>query len=74
MIRKARMNDVPKIQKMLEISARKGELLPRPLGELYDSVRDFMVCTGKGYDLLGQEPAPKIKNQGLEALSAVIYC
>jgi len=53
MIRKARMDDVPKIQKMLEISARKGELLPRPLGELYDSVRDFMVCTGKGDDLLG---------------------
>jgi amino-acid N-acetyltransferase len=44
MIRKARMEDIPKIQKMLERSARKGELLARPLGELYDSLRDFNVC------------------------------
>lgn len=28
MIRKARMEEIPKIQKMLEGSARKGELLP----------------------------------------------
>jgi len=51
MIRKARMHDIPRIQKMLELAARKGELLPRPLGELYDSVRDFFVCTN-GADLL----------------------
>jgi amino-acid N-acetyltransferase len=44
MIRKARMGDIPRIQKMLERSARKGELLARPLGELYDSLRDFNVC------------------------------
>ena len=53
MIRKARMEDVPKIQKMLELSARKGELLPRPLGELYDSIRDFMVCVGPRERLIG---------------------
>ncbi len=44
MIRKARMDDIPKIQKLLENSARKGELLARPLGELYDSLRDFQIC------------------------------
>lgn len=44
MIRKARMEDIPRIQKMLERSARKGELLARPLGELYDFLRDFVVC------------------------------
>ena len=43
MIRKARMEDVPRIQKLLETSSRKGELLARPLGELYDSIRDFQV-------------------------------
>jgi len=43
MIRKARMEDVPRIQKLLEHSARKGELLARPLGELYDFLRDFVV-------------------------------
>ncbi|MEW6443587.1 MAG: N-acetyltransferase [bacterium] len=44
MIRKARMAEVHRIQKMLEGSARKGELLPRSLSELYDSIRDFQVC------------------------------
>jgi len=53
MIRKACMDDIPKIQKMLEISARKGELLPRPLGELYDSVRDFMVLSNETEQVLG---------------------
>lgn len=43
MIRKARMDEIPKLQKMLESSARKGELLPRSLSELYDSIRDFQV-------------------------------
>lgn len=43
MIRKARMEEIPRIQKMLEGSARKGELLPRSLSELYDSIRDFQI-------------------------------
>jgi amino-acid N-acetyltransferase len=37
------MNEVPQIYKALEISARNGDLLPRSLGELYDSIRDFQV-------------------------------
>ena len=53
MIRKARMEDVTRIQKMLEMSARKGELLPRALAELYDSIRDFMVFTSEAGQLLG---------------------
>ena len=53
MIRKARMTEVPLIHKMLEIAARKGELLPRSLGELYDSIRDFQVFAGEQGQLLG---------------------
>jgi amino-acid N-acetyltransferase len=53
MIRKARMEEVPGLQKMLEVSARKGELLPRSLGELYDSVRDFQVCVDKQGKIAG---------------------
>jgi amino-acid N-acetyltransferase len=53
MIRKARMEDVARIQKMLELSARKGELLPRPLAELYDSIRDFTVFTSDTGQLVG---------------------
>lgn len=53
MIRRARMTEVPLIFKMLEISARKGELLPRSLGELYDSIRDFQVYEDELGQLLG---------------------
>lgn len=53
MIRKARMEEIPKIQKMLEGSARKGELLPRSLSELYDSVRDFQVFVDGKEKILG---------------------
>ena len=53
MIRKARMTEVPLIYKALEISARNGELLPRSLGELYDSIRDFQVYTNEQGRLLG---------------------
>ena len=44
MILKARMVDAPNIYKLLELSARQGELLPRSLSELYDCIRDFHVC------------------------------
>jgi amino-acid N-acetyltransferase len=47
------MEDIPKIQKMLERSARKGELLARPLGELYDSLRDFNVCLDEKRQIIG---------------------
>jgi amino-acid N-acetyltransferase len=53
MIRKARTTEVPLIYKALEVSARKGELLPRSLGELYDSIRDFQVCLDDQGKLLG---------------------
>ncbi len=53
MIRKARMTEVPQIYKALEISARNGELLPRSLGELYDSIRDFQVYLDGQGRLLG---------------------
>ena len=53
MIRKARMTEVPLIYKTLEISARNGELLPRSLGELYDTIRDFQVYEDEKGQLLG---------------------
>ena len=44
MIRKATVKDITAIHKLLQEYGRKGELLPRPLSELYDHVRDFSVC------------------------------
>ena len=44
LIRKARAEDVPAIQKLVAHFAARGELLPRTLNELYQHLRDFFVC------------------------------
>jgi len=41
MIRKAIMNDVKPIQKLLEHYGQRGQLLPRSFSELYSYLRDF---------------------------------
>lgn len=48
MIRKARVQDVPAIKNLIGIYAAKGEMLPRALGEIYDSLRDFLVYEADG--------------------------
>ncbi len=45
MIRKATIQDIISIHGLLQKYGNKGELLPRPLSELYDHVRDFSVFT-----------------------------
>lgn len=42
-IRKAKITDVREIQKLIERAAKKGEMLPRSLSELYDNLRDYCV-------------------------------
>jgi len=43
MLRKARIGDVKTIHRMINISASKGEMLPRSLMDIYGSLRDFFV-------------------------------
>ncbi|MGA9261698.1 MAG: N-acetyltransferase [Desulfobacterales bacterium] len=43
MIRKATIQDVKAIHKLLQLYGKRGVLLARPLSELYDHVRDFFV-------------------------------
>ena len=42
-VEKATIHDVPQIHKLVNYFADKGEMLPRPLSEIYESVRDFFV-------------------------------
>lgn len=49
-IRKAVISDVPHIHRLLQEYGRKGELLSRPLSQLYDHLRDFWVCQEKAGD------------------------
>ncbi|MBF0376097.1 MAG: N-acetyltransferase [Desulfamplus sp.] len=45
MLRKATPADVKSIHAILQLYGKKGELLARPLSELYDHIRDFWVYT-----------------------------
>ena len=49
-LRKAKITDVREIQKLIERSAKKGEMLPRSLSELYDNLRDYVVYLEEGLE------------------------
>jgi len=53
MIRKARMEDVKAIQKLIAEYARKGDMLPRSLSEIYENLRDYFVCVEDGGGVIG---------------------
>src|SRR3989338_9969638 len=44
MIRKARIEDIKKIQALINSFAKKDLMLPRSLNELYENLRDFWVA------------------------------
>ncbi len=50
MIRKARMGDVKAIQKLIADYAKKGDMLPRSLAEIYENLRDYFVFVDDGND------------------------
>ena len=45
MIRKATVEDVKQIQKLVNYYAKRERMLPRSLNELYESIRNFFVYT-----------------------------
>jgi amino-acid N-acetyltransferase len=47
-IRKAIIEDVPKMQQLINVFAEKDELLPRSLNQLYEDLRDFYVAVEDG--------------------------
>lgn len=52
MIRKANVNDVKKIQKLVNYYAKRERMLPRSLNELYENIRDFFVYS-EGQNVYG---------------------
>ena len=42
-IEKAKIQDVPQMHRMINHFADKGEMLPRPLSEIYENLRDYFV-------------------------------
>jgi len=46
-IRKALIGDIKEIQKLVNDFARKEQMIPRSVNELYENVRDFVVAEDK---------------------------
>ncbi len=44
MIRKATLEDAARIQLLINTAARKGQMLVRPLAEIYENIRDYYVA------------------------------
>ena len=53
MIRKARMADVKGIHGLIAEYARKGDMLPRSLADIYENLRDYFVFLGDDGELVG---------------------
>ena len=47
-IRKAKISDLRHVQKLINDYAKKEEMIPRSLNELYETVRDFVVSEEHG--------------------------
>lgn len=45
---KARIDDVPRIHKLVNSFGSQGLMLPRPLSEIYENMRDFYVVREDG--------------------------
>lgn len=47
-VRKARISDVVSIQRLVNFFADRGEMLHRPLSEIYENLRDYFVVEQDG--------------------------
>jgi amino-acid N-acetyltransferase len=47
-IRKAKISDLKQAQKLVNDYAKREQMIPRSLNELYETVRDFIVCEFNG--------------------------
>ena len=51
-VEKAKISEVPRIHKLINTFAGRGEMLARPLSEIYENIRDFVVVR-KGKSVIG---------------------
>jgi amino-acid N-acetyltransferase len=51
-VEKARISDVPQMHKLINQFANRGEMLARPLSEIYENIRDFYVVR-RGRKVIG---------------------
>ncbi len=53
MIRKAKVQDIPAIRKLIEPYGKSGAMLPVSLSEIYDRIRSFVLFEDEGGAIVG---------------------
>jgi amino-acid N-acetyltransferase len=72
MLRKARVGDVKTIHRMINVSAGKGEMLPRSLMDIYGSLRDFFIYEQEGSEAIGGVCAMNIIWENLAEVRSLV--
>ncbi|OAQ20266.1 N-acetyltransferase [Thermosulfurimonas dismutans] len=72
MIRKARLRDVKDIHRLVSHFAKTGQVIPRPLGELYEAVREFFVYEVPEKDLIAGACALHISWEDLGEIRSLV--
>lgn len=47
-IRKAKISDLKQAHRLINDFAKRGQMIPRSLNELYETLRDFVICEVDG--------------------------
>jgi len=69
---KARISDVPQIHKLINEFASRGEMLARPLSEIYENIRDFFVIR-KGKTIIGCAALHVMRSDLAEIKSVAVH-
>ncbi len=72
MIRKAQIKDARDIHRLISHFAKTGQVIPRPLSEIYEHIREFFVFVPEGKDLLAGACALHITWEDLAEIRSLV--
>jgi len=71
-IRKAQIRDARDIHRLISHFAKTGQVIPRPLSEIYEHIREFFVYEPEGKDLLAGACALHITWEDLAEIRSLV--
>jgi len=71
-IRKAQIKDARDIHRLISHFAKTGQVIPRPLSEIYEHIREFFVFVPEGKDLLAGACALHITWEDLAEIRSLV--
>ena len=72
MIRKAQIKDARDIHRLISHFAKTGQVIPRPLSEIYEHIRDFFIFIPEGKDLVAGACALHITWEDLAEIRSLV--